>query len=517
MNRTLARGAVAAALLCATLVAPVPAREPGRFDIHGRPVEAVNDTSRIATPSSQGWNRNRAYVDDQWLRPVDQLLALHGTGRALDLNCLDEVPASTWFAPRPKPLAPVRLDHAAPLQVLDARLDGPDPFLVVRDARGDRYWLDFDAPGAPELRTTAAVVSTRLLHAAGFPVLDCDVDALARGDFTLASQASCTGEFWGRDRLAEQDLQRFLARIAAPDGTIRVAASRLPAGTALGSFRERGVRGDDPNDRIPHPDRRSLRGLGILAAWLDYPAFREDRTLDIYLEPQGYVRHYLRGLARTLGAGPRAPQETTPEGFTALIDEGFEPRSWAPLDPCAFFQAMQWGDAVWGVRRLLAVTPAQIRDAVAGARMSDAEQAEFLAGALTERRARIARAWLDALNGAERFAVREAAPGRWTLECEDTGVRAGLRQGEDVTFAMTLALPDAGERWGFQTRGAAKAAFDLVPFLPPAWLHRFDARRYAIAEIRAWDYRGRTLTGTARVHLYFDRDSGPRIVGVERD
>jgi hypothetical protein len=157
------------------------------------------------------------------------------------------------------------------------------------------------------------------------------------------------------------------------------------------------------------------------------------------------------------------------------------------------------------------------RDAVAGARMSDAEQAEFLAGALTERRARIARAWLDALNGAERFAVREAAPGRWTLECEDTAVRAGLRQGEDVTFAMTLALPDAGERWGFQTRGAAKAAFDLVPFLPPAWLHRFDARRYAIAEIRAWDYRGRTLTGTARVHLYFDRDSGPRIVGVERD
>lgn len=517
MNLTPARGAAVAVLLGALLAASAPALASGRFDLQGEPVTIVDDTTRIAPPAVQAWSRYPAYLDDQFLQPVDRLLGLRGVGRALDLNRLDEVPASTWFTPHPGIPAPVRLDGSAPLEVLDARLEGPDPFLVVRDARGHRSWLDFDMPGAPERRTAAAVVSARLLHAAGFPVLDCDIQLIARGALALAPGAGRTGEYWSQGTLRPEDLERFLARVAAADGTIRVAASRLPIGIAIGSFRERGVRHDDPNDRIPHERRRSLRGLAVLAAWLDYTTFREDRTLDVYLQPQGYVRHYIRGLARTLGAGPREPQERTPEGFAALADPDFDPRTWAPLDPCAFFQAGQWGDALWGVQRLLAITPAQIQAAVAAGRLSDAEQAELLTGALIERRERIARGWLDAINGADRFLVRETTRGRWTLECEETGVCAGLRQGEDVTLVMTMTLPDAGETWGRQSRGGTAARFDLVPFLPPAWWHRLDPRRYAIAEVTASDYRGRALEGTARVHLYFDRDSGPRIVGVERD
>jgi hypothetical protein len=519
MNRRPVRPLLGAALLGAALAAPALGLEqPGRFDIQAAPVWSVDDTTRIAPPAARGWNRYRAYIDES-LAPVDERLALRGPGRALDLNSIDEVPASTWFALHPAAAAPVALDHSGPLQVLDARFDGPDPYFVVRDARGMRYWLDFDAPGAPERRTAAAVVSGRLLRAAGFPALDCDIDAIRREELVLAPGASRTGEFGGTDELTAKDLDRFLGRLslAANDGKVRVAASRIPAGTALGSFVERGVRADDPNDRIPHQDRRSLRGLALFAAWLDYTAFREDRTLDVYLNPQRFVRHYLRGLARTLGAGPRAPQERAGEGFAALTAPGFDPRAWAPLDPCAFFEAMGWGDALWATRRLLAVTPEQIQQAVEAARLSDREQAVFLAGALLERRERIGRAWLDRVNGADRFTVRESAPGRWVLECEDLGVRAGLRQPEDVSFTMAVTLPDAGERWGFQTRGGERPAFDLVPFLPPAWLHRFDARRYAIAEVRAMDYLGRAREGTARVHIYFDRDSGPRVVGIERD
>jgi hypothetical protein len=516
MNRT----ALRAALALVALAAPAFGLEqPGRFDIQAAPVWSVGDTARVPLPLTRGWNRYRAYIDDEWARPVDGLLALRAPSRALDLNCLDEVPSSTWFALHPATPARVALDHGAPLQVLDARCEGPDPYLVVRDASGRRYWLDFDAAGAPERRTAAAVVSSRLLGAAGFPVLDCGIDAITRAELVLALGAGRTGEFWGADELTAADLDRFLGRLAvvANDGRIRVAASRLPAGVALGSFGERGVRADDPNDRIPHQDRRSLRGLAIFAAWLDYTAFREDRTLDVYLKPQGCVHHYIRGLARTLGAGPRAPRERAPEGFAALTAPGFDPLAWEPLDPCAFFSAMGWGDALWGVRRLMALTPGQIHAAVEAARLSDPEQTAFLAGALGERRDRIARAWLDRINGADRFAVRQSAPGRWVLECEDLAVRARLRQPEDVGFALAMTLPDAGERWGRQTRGGEKPAFDLVPFLPPPWLHRFDARRYAVAEVRSVDYLGRALEGTARVHLYFDRDSGPRVVGIERD
>jgi hypothetical protein len=500
MNRRPIRRLLAAVLLGAALAAPALGLEqPGRFDIQAAPVWSVDDTTRIAPPAARGWNRYRDYVDDVLLDPLDERLALRGAARALDLNSIDEVPTSTWFAVHPAAATPVAIDHSAPLQVLDARFDGPDPYLVVRDARGTRYWLDFDAPGAPERRTAAAIVSSRLLRAAGYATLDCDIEAITREELALTPGASLTGEFGGADQLTAKDLDRFLGRssLAANGGKARVAASRIPAGTALGSFGERGVRADDPNDRIPHQDRRSLRGFALFAAWLDYATFREDRTLDVYLNPQRFVRHYIRGLARTLGAGPRAPQERAPEGFVALTAPGFDPRAWAPLDPCAGFEALGWGDALWATRRLLAVTPEQIQEAVEAARLSDREQAVFLAGALMERRERIARAWLDHVNGADRFTVRRSAPGRWVLEFEDLGVRAGLRLPEDVSFTMAMVLPDVDERWGFQTRGGERPAFDLVPFLPPAWLHRFDPRRYAIAEVRAMARRASTSTSTA--------------------
>jgi hypothetical protein len=272
------------------------------------------------------------------------------------------------------------------------------------------------------------------------------------------------------------------------------------------------VRGDDANARIDHRDRRSLRALRVLAAWIDFDAFREDRTLDLHLQPQGYVAHYIRGLARTLGAGPDA----APEGFGALLAPGFAPVEWAPRDPCAGFDGMQWGDALWGVRQLLAVTPDRIRAAVQAARLEDPDQEAFLARALLERRDRVARAWLDLVNGAGDFRVRESAPGRWLLECQDLGVQAGLRAPEDVSYLMRLPDADAESRV-IQIRGGGRLAFDLTPVRPASGLHEFDARRYALAELTGWDARGRSLAGTVRVHLYFDRETGPRVVGVERD
>jgi hypothetical protein len=172
---------------------------------------------------------------------------------------------------------------------------------------------------------------------------------------------------------------------------------------------------------------------------------------------------------------------------------------------------------LWGVRALLRIPEREIQAAVAAAGYPDAETARQIAGALLERRARIARAWLGHVNGADDFRVKEVAPGRWVLEFTDLALRYGLVQAEDAYYAMTLRLPDAGQTLGKQTRGGESLAFDLVPFLPPQYAHRLDARRYAIAELRAWDHTGRALAGSTRVHIYFDRDSGPRIVGIDRD
>jgi len=525
--------------------APDDSRAAARFTIDTEPVWQVADDRPIAQPEIRRWNQIRAYVDAQWLRPMDRLLAIHRTSPARDLNAWDAVPASSWFTPgragKPPWMAPARTipapgaqqepprpDHSGPLAVSEACLQGPASHLIVRDARGARYWIVFDEPEAPDRRTAAAVISSRLLDAAGYPVLPTVIDALAREELILDADARQVGEFGGRHALTPEALDRFFARLLSADPEagrvqstrLRIAAGRLPESTILGGFSPSGVRPDDPNDRIPHEDRRSLRGLRILACWLDLAGIRQDRTLDLYLYSERYVRHHLSGLGLTLGNHSRG-QEDLPSRLLYPLDgfgtRGLDPITWSPAEPYLPFDEMQWGDALWGVRLLLAFTDAEIAAAVAAGRYGDRSLAAYIAGSLQERRDRIGQGWLAQVNSVDDFAVTAAPGGRWSLTAADLGVRHGLRQAEDVAYLLSMRLPATGETLGYQSRSADPLTFDLSPFTPAAWLHRQDPRRYAVAELRCWDHTGRALTGATRVHLYFDRDSGPRIVGIVRD
>jgi hypothetical protein len=516
-----------------------------RFDFDAAPVWQVDDARPIACPAPHGWNEIRAYIDDQWLWPADDLLAVRGRAPAQDVNALEEVPMSSWYAgglvgPKPAPAvstappstsaanpAVARLDHSSPLDVQLARLDGDEPFLLVRDAKGQSFLLECDAPGAPELRSGAAIIAARLLRAAGYHALSGSIDRITRTELRAGTTARKLGEFGGEGDLSAKDLEHFFA---TPE--CRVAAFALPAGTWLGGARERGTRPDDANDRIPHENRRSLRGLFVLCEWLDHARIDETHTLDLFLTEGKFVRHYLAQLGSTLGATAGGHAATTTRGSAtgghaaattqssspaAFGAPGFDPLAWHTRQPYAPFESLTPGDILWGVRTLMSIPPDAIDDAVAAAQYVDAEYAKQIAGALRDRRDRIARAWLGRVNGSDAFRVAQAAPGRYALALTDAGVQSGVRQPEDVYYAMTLRLPDTGERLGLQTRGGAAPAFDLVPFVPPAWVHRLDPRRYAIAEIRSWDHLGHSLEGSARVHIYFDRESGPRIVGIERD
>ncbi len=538
-----------------------PAAGAPRFAV-ADPVTVVNDTTAIEAPAPTDWNRYQSFIDAYWLRPLDHALALHKTRPAADINSLDEVPASTWYRPptdlksatardlqRGNTVPGAALHPGDRLTVLVAHVEGPEPYVDVRDPRGGRLRIAFDDPDLPEVRTAAAVIASRLLFAAGYHVLPISIDRVRSDAFVLGDDAVRIGEFGGRDRLQEEDLEELLNRVA-PDGEARVAVSALPAGTLLGGFPETGTRQGDPNDRIAHQDRRSLRGLRVIASWIGHTRLRTDRTLDIHLDDGGYVRHYLARLGAALGGRELSPhpfgtegresywqmgtwmgnifalgfgrsyppRPTAPSfhGVGAFTADGFDPVGWRSAYAYAPFREARWEDILWGARLVASFTSDQIVGAVAAGELSDRKAAAYLAGTLIERRDRIAGAWFRRLNAADEFRLVEQGGDRWTLTFDDLGVRHGSALPEDAFYVMRFELPELGETLGEQSRGGRRLEFDLAAFMPPPWKHRNDPARYAIAHIRAYDYRGRARQGIARVHIYFAPEGGPRIVGIER-
>ena len=504
---------LAGAVLWLAGVDSAAGRAPVRFDPQAEVVWRVADDQPIPLPEPRRWNELREYVDDHWLRPIDALLAVRGRTPARDLNALDAVPASSWFHRRPHARATAAPEP--PFVVEAARIAGPEPIAWVRDRDGHLFLLACDLPGHPEARSAAAVIAAHLLDVAGYHVPATSIVHVGPEAWQVADEAVAIGEYGGRGRLTGEAWAEFHR-----GAELRAAAGALPAGVRLGGFPEAGVRGDDAHDRIAHEDRRSLRGLALFAAWLDHVALDEAHTLDLYLEAEHHVRHYLVGLGSTLGtlrAGPppSAAQDFAP--WSLYASAGFDPLAWQTRQPYAPFVACGWGDIAWGLRRLLAIDATQIRAAVAAAHLSDPDRADYLVGALLARRDRIARAWLARINGLSDLRVEEVEHGRFRLACNDVGLAHGYKQAEDV-YAVLRAGPAAGGvRGAVQTRGGANLTFDLVPFAPPDWAHRLDPRRYVVVALDAWDYRGRQLVGTIAVHLYFDPSSAPRIVGIIRD
>ena len=110
--------------------------------------------------------------------------------------------------------------------------------------------------------------------------------------------------------MTEADIDTLLSRVTPlPDGSYRAAASRFLSGRPLGPFDWKGRRDDDPADRVNHENRRELRGLRMICAWLAHFDMKQHNTLDMWVEEDGrrFVRHHLIDFASTLGMGANGP------------------------------------------------------------------------------------------------------------------------------------------------------------------------------------------------------------------
>jgi hypothetical protein len=379
-------------------------------------------------------------------------------GRAANINTVDEVPDSTWYTnrlgrramtPDEMFVGPDTTSGPAPGRwlVTSSKSDGVTPGFTIKDARGDRWFLKFDPPGYRGMATGTEVTVTKLMWALGYNVPENHISYLRRDQLTVAGDATFTPAGGKKRQLRAADIDRLLEKAdREADGSYRVVASRALAGKPVGRIRFLGVRADDPNDIIPHEDRRELRGYGVFAAWLNHVDAKAINSLDTLVTDNGrsYIRHHLIDFGSALGSGGIAPADFS-AGREYLVEPGlagkqilafglvpadwrtepfyesrsigrlpldntrFNPDEWKPRVPNQAFLHARADDKFWAAEKLAAMRTELIAAAVRAGDFGDPKAEAFLVRALAERRDAILRAYLTGVNPIANVAIADGA------------------------------------------------------------------------------------------------------------
>ena len=367
--------------------------------------------------------------------------------RALNVNTIGEVPDSSWFVNRigqrtfstaelvrgPDRFDSVSLDG---WKVSGGKSSGLQPGFRMTDPSGHLYQIEFDPPSNPEMATGAEIIGTAFYHAFGYHTVDVYLAELDPAKIEIAPNARITDPLVGERRaLTRRDVDDVLNRGARmPNGRYRVLVSRFAEGAPLGNFRYYGTRPDDPNDIVPHEDRRELRAARVFGAWLNHDDSRGVNSLDM-LQTDGdrrYVKHYMFDFGSIMGSGTvfaqrhRAGNEYIVDwapGWLTLATLGlytrdwlhidypdvppsvgrfeghsFDPLAWRPEYPNTAFDNMRGDDAFWAARIVAKFSDADIRAIVSKARYSDPRATDYITATLIDRRNKVLKTWLTAAN-----------------------------------------------------------------------------------------------------------------------
>lgn len=266
-------------------------------------------------------------MDNLLFRPLTESLGVVTSGEAIDVNSVDEVPDSAWFENRigmhPMTIEQVVAGACRPDQILDpdSAADGTwvidkgkaegatNGFRVVVPGKG-KYMLKAESvEDEPERQSAAVVISTAIYHAAGYNT-PCEQIVWVRPSLLKLLPGLRTKPNFGDEKPFDQKaLDAIIADSPKRNGRIRMSASAWLEGHTIGPFDFKGTRKDDPNDVVAHEDRRELRGMRLLAAWLDRYDTRRGNTLDTWVADQkgapdsspGHVLHYQIDVSETLG------------------------------------------------------------------------------------------------------------------------------------------------------------------------------------------------------------------------
>jgi hypothetical protein len=500
----------------------------------------------------QEWDIDLFYdlAENLFGRPGDPAPA----GHARNVNTIDEVPDSSWFTNRilARPLSieeavrgPLTGTGPAPgtWSVVRPKQAGFAPGFTMRDAKGDLWFVSFDAKGFPEAATSAILVANKIFWALGYWQVENYLVSVSLDRLAIADSAKVRPQS-GADRpMRLSDIEAVLRRAnRSADGTYRAVAARAVVGRPLGGFRYHSTRPDDPNDIVPHEHRRELRALKVFGAWTNLTDMKAGNTLDSLVTTDGRatVRHYLQDVGSTFGTGANAPHDYD-EGWELLYDGGlawkrlytfgfflqpwqtasyaytpaigrfegtaFEPAEWKPRVATAAFLRAQDDDTFWAARRVMAFSDEMIRAIVKTGQYTDPQAEQHLASVLIERRDKIGRTYLNAINPVVNVALDESG----TLTFDNAAVKAGVAQAPGGGYQIQWARFDnrTGQATAVGTSSAAADGRSRAPAALPS-----EPGAYVKLEIRAVQPPNPSWGNP--VTVYFRRTGGWKLVGLER-
>jgi hypothetical protein len=504
-------------------------------------------------------------IDNSIFRPLSDMLAVRGPTEAVNANSLDEVPDSAWFTNRigvhPLGEGEIALGACTPSQMLvdpenaadgswiidKGKENGSSPGFRVRVPGKGKYMLKSDEP-VPERPSAASAIGAAAYYAAGFNFTCEQVIYVKRSALKLTPGLTVTDNTERTRPFDQAALDRVLEGTTKKGDLLRFQASAWLEGRTIGPFRYEGTRADDPNDTIPHEDRRELRGGRLLAAWLDHFDAREQNSMDVWVaaHPEsgpdsspGYVRHYYLDTSDTLGSEwawdgisrrlghsyvldwgdigldfvtlglqsrpwDRAQRVPGFEMFGYFSTRDFSPEGWVNEYPNPAFSRMTERDGAWMARILAGFTPELIRTLARMGRFSDPRYADYVAGVLEGRLDAILARYLLRLSPLANIHV-EAGD---RLCAEDRAEARALRPADQFQYRARI-----GGRWLEVTRPGAGRVCAILPHVGGDGGPPDDApERYLTVRLEDGVARGPLLA-----HLY---DLGPtrgyRLAGCER-
>ena len=504
------------------------------------------DASKVAS-----WDIDLVYdlAENLFARPGDRGPA----PRAGNVNTIDEVPDSSWFTNRIL-ARPVSVEEASrgPLtgegpapgvwSVVRPKQAGFAPGFTMRDAKGDVWFVSFDAKGFPEAATGAILVANKIFWTLGYWQVENHLVSI-RLDQLVVAESATTRPPSGKERpMRLDDIEDVLKRShRSADGSYRAVAARAVPGRPLGGFRYHGTRPDDPNDIVPHEHRRELRALKVFGAWTNLTDMKAGNTLDALVtapDGRGTVRHYLQDVGSTFGTGANAPHDYD-EGWEHLFEgaltwkrlytlgfflqpwqtvpydehpaigrfEGteFDPAGWKPRVPTAAFLRARDDDSFWAARRVMAFSDEMIRALVKTGQYSDPKAEAILAGVLIQRRDAIGRTYLPAINPVVNVALSDSG----LLTFDNAAVSAGVAPAPAGGYDVRWARFDNNTGQTTADLGTSASAPSQAPMPLPS-----EPGSYIKVEIRA--VQPANPSWGAPVDAYFRRDGGWKLVGLER-